>query len=461
MRCMTLAGAVEKSHEIIFLCSKETLDSVPALKDRGYQISHEITVEHADWLVVDHYGLDKTYENASRTWAKRIMVIDDLADREHDCDVLIDQTYGRNAEDYKELVPSHCEILVGTDFALLKPEFAKLRSQTFRDFDQPKNILVSFGGVNPKNATEFALEMLQGFERALHIDVVTGAHAENLADIKTISNEMNEGKHSVELFVNTSEMPALMAKADLCIGAGGTTSWERCCLKLPSITLELADNQTYVLKQLDDAGVIKNLGRIENLEQSKFLEEFSTLIASSSALKHMQENASFVCDGKGAERVKCYLLSPDITKDEAVVTLRPMLQQHCKILFNWQQIPEIRKFARSPESPKWEEHQEWYKATLHNADRHLYMIDYDGKPAGMLRLDRVSDNIYEVSILIDPQYHGLGLASSALRLARKLLPDAFFKAEVLEGNDASHKLFQKAGYEAIDNTWYQQTAVES
>ena len=461
MRCLTLAQALQHSHQITFLCAEETLESVPALKESGFAVLHADSLDRADWLVVDHYGLDKTYEHAARTWADNILVIDDLADRKHDCDVLVDQTYGRQAADYADLVPSHCEILAGTDFALLKPEFSKLRSQLSRSTEQPQNILVSFGGVNPKNATEFTLKALQGFQGyPLNIDVVTGAHAGNLEDIKSICVDMSGGMHVVELFINTPEMPRLMAKADLCIGAGGTTSWERCCLKLPSITLELADNQIFVLKQLDEAGAIKNLGRIEDIDQQTLLAAFTEILKSPSALKVMSEKASVIADGKGAERLKCYFLSAEQTKADGGAALRPMLNEHCKQLYDWQQIPEIRKFARNPEPPQWEEHQQWFTSTIHNASRHLYVIEYEGEPAGMLRLDESAENIYEVSILIDPQYHGLGLATAALRLARQTRPEALFKAEVLEGNDVSHKLFQKAGYKSIDDTWYEQTAAQ-
>ncbi len=461
MRCLTLATALKHSHQITFLCTEETLESVPVLRESGFRISHADTLDHADWLIVDHYGLDKSFETSAREWADNILVIDDLADRDHDCDVLVDQTRGRKAGDYKKLVPSHCNILTGTDFALLKNEYAQLRASLSRTFENPKNILVSFGGVNPKNATEFTLRALSAFnDFPLSIDVVTGAHAGGLDEIKKLCEEINGGMHTAELYVNTPEMPRLMAKADMCIGAGGTTSWERCFLKLPSLALELADNQTFVLKQLDEAGAIKNLGRIEDLDQQTFVEEFSKLLKSASELQTMSDKAAAIVNGKGTERLKCFLLRPEKAKDDAPVILRPMLEEHCKLLFDWQQIPEVRKFARNKEPPKWEEHQGWFENTLHNVNRHLYFIEYSGQPAGMLRLDENMQNTYEVSILVDPQYHGMGLASAALSLARQLLPNALFKAEVLEANEASHKLFQKAGYKAIDDTWYEQTAAQ-
>ncbi len=304
MRCLALAGELSKFAEVLFISSPETLGAAPTLARSGYEIKDEYS-GGADWLIVDHYGLDETYESAARAWAKKIFVIDDLADRGHDCDILLDQTYGRKAGDYNNLAPAHCRILTGTDYAILRPEFVQARRSLDISQRQGDRVLISFGGVNPKNATEFALESLALYrEKPLYIDVVTGAGAQNLENVKKLSKKIKaETSHAVTLHIGTNEMAALMARADLCIGAGGTTSWERCCMKLPAITLELADNQKTILQALSDFGAILHLGKIEEIDSAQLLAKASDLLNAPDKRLNLSSGAAEICDGQGTKRI--------------------------------------------------------------------------------------------------------------------------------------------------------------
>jgi UDP-2,4-diacetamido-2,4,6-trideoxy-beta-L-altropyranose hydrolase len=187
----------------------------------------------ADWLIVDHYAIDSRWHAHLRDSVSHIMVIDDLADRRLDCDILLDQTFGRNGGDYDLLVPKGCKILAGSQFALLRPEFAMAREQALRrrrEFRGVSQILVSMGGVDPTNVTGIVLDVLalmvwkNGHPR---VEVVLGSSAPHLEGIR---EKVASHPLPVSLRVDTPDMASLMSVADLAIGAAGTTSWERCCL---------------------------------------------------------------------------------------------------------------------------------------------------------------------------------------------------------------------------------------
>ena len=205
-----------------------------------------------DWLIIDHYALDIRWEKALRNSVKKIMVIDDIADRKHDCDVLLDQNYYLDMDTrYKDKVPNNCELLVGPKYALLRDEFIEAR-KTIKPRDGViKRILVFFGGVDAQNYTGLAIDALSTLkEHQFEVDVVLGSSHPNKDQL--LADCLSNGFSS---YVQTEKMAELMAYADLAIGASGSASWERCALGLPSITIAIAENQREIAMSLDKAGV--------------------------------------------------------------------------------------------------------------------------------------------------------------------------------------------------------------
>ena len=199
-----------------------------------------------DWLIVDHYALDIRWEKALRNSVKKIMVIDDIADRNHDCDILLDQNYYVDMDvRYQNKVPADCNILVGPKYALLRDEFIEAR-KTIKPRDGiVKRILVFFGGVDAQNYTGLTIDALSTLkEYEFKVDIVLASSHPNKNQI--IASCLSNGFSS---YVQTDRMAELMAAADLAIGAGGSTTWERCCLSLPSMVISTGDNQ---VKQLHD-----------------------------------------------------------------------------------------------------------------------------------------------------------------------------------------------------------------
>jgi len=209
-----------------------------------------------DWLVVDHYEIDRRWERAMRPACRRLMVIDDLVDRPHDCDILLDQTFGRQPDEYDALTPDECRVLAGTRYALLRPEFAAGRPSALARRAAGEGIdhvLVSMGGFDPENRTHDVLETLADtpYARRLTVTVVVGA------DSAVSPNPLRGRFRKLDIRQQVANMAELMAAADLAIGAGGTTSWERCCMGLPSLVCVLADNQRDIARQLAAAGAIR------------------------------------------------------------------------------------------------------------------------------------------------------------------------------------------------------------
>jgi len=243
----------------------------------------------ADWLVVDHYALDKQWELSMRPHVKKIMVIDDLADRPHECDLLLDQNfYDGLSSRYEGLVPDYCVKLIGPRYALLRPEFAEAyRSLKERD-GAVRRILVFFGGSDPTNETSKTLEALRVLsEKKIAVDVVVGAVNPHIEQIKQACQVMKY----ITLYQQTDNMAALMAQADLAIGGGGTVTWERCYLGLPAITIAVAANQVEVVSAVAKAGAILNLGWHDSVDSITIVNAIRDIIDNPGHVREMRKNA--------------------------------------------------------------------------------------------------------------------------------------------------------------------------
>lgn len=307
MRCLTLADELAaRRWECIFWTEGQSVISAPALARSGYRIVPEWNDETA-LLVVDHYGLDAAFETLCRARAKKILVIDDLADRIHDCDILVDQTFGRMVKDYRVLVPAHCEILTGADYALLRSQFAAARADSLRERAEGRlaRIIVSMGATNIHNITSRVLKGLAGFDGGrLAIDIVMGKNAPYMDEVREETDCINNHtRHEAVLHTDVADMAVLMANADLAVGAGGTTSWERCCLGLPSLVIEIADNQKVIAANLHAAGAAVNLGWHEKVTPDDIAAFVLGLYAAPEKLVEMSVNAAKICDGQGVKRL--------------------------------------------------------------------------------------------------------------------------------------------------------------
>ena len=328
MRCLALVdGMRPQASDVHFVCRQLPGEMHGLIEAQGFRCSllpadqsdSDLSLDQdrdaertlalsgtVDWTIVDHYGIDNNWEQAMRPHCRRLMVIDDLVDRAHDCDVLLDQSFGRKPEDYEPLVRADCRVLAGTDFALLRPEFAAHRAATLARREEGADIhhvLVSMGGFDPDNKALEVLEALAGTASASEwtVAVVKGAaSAGSDSSMDTFADSFGE----LDIRSGVSNMAERMSVADIAIGAAGTSSWERCCMGLPALIYIYADNQREIASKLEDAGAIRIWQ--SGAELVTRLDEF---INDVSLLRSAVAAAESICDGLGVERVNVVIAS--------------------------------------------------------------------------------------------------------------------------------------------------------
>lgn len=255
-----------------------------------------------DWLVVDHYALDYRWERALRMCCSRLMVIDDLADRVHDCNLLLDQNLGRSAQDYQGLIDPAASLLIGPRYALLRPEFSQWREFSLARRTRPevKQMLIAMGGGDKNNVTGKVLDELKRCKIPLdlRITVVMGAFAPWL---ETVKLQVAQMPFPAGVVVGVSNMAEIMASSDLAIGAAGGGAWERCALGLPSLLMILAENQrsgSAALAEINAAILCASASEIS--ERAMF---FTTDKNGKSALQKISNSGAALVDGEGSNRV--------------------------------------------------------------------------------------------------------------------------------------------------------------
>ncbi|MES1943241.1 RkpO, polysaccharide biosynthesis protein [Salinisphaera sp. PC39] len=258
-----------------------------------------------DWLVVDHYGLEAHWEDAVRPCSDNLLVVTDLTDRDHRCTALLDQTPYRQPADYAGRVNPDARLLLGADHALLRDQFAAQRARLARRFDRPrKRLLVSLGGVDRDNGTGAILTALGRTDLPAEADitVVKGGGAPWLDDVCERAAAL--GGHC-RVRVDVADMAALMAAHDLAIGAAGTTSWERCCLGLPTVVTTLAANQAPIARALVRAGAAIHVEGPPQMPATadRVARAARRLLAEPGTMREMSACGMALVDGRGAGRV--------------------------------------------------------------------------------------------------------------------------------------------------------------
>jgi UDP-2,4-diacetamido-2,4,6-trideoxy-beta-L-altropyranose hydrolase len=321
MRCLTLAGDLAKEGTEVFFVTRDWPGNLSGLiRERGFQVfvlpgpdsaglHDELEWLRDHWeedaaetqrlicnnktagvrsrLVVDHYSLDAQWERALRSSVNEIMVIDDLANRPHDCDVLLDQNYYRDMDRrYRGLVPGDCRLLLGPKYALLRPEFHEAKRQLRQRDGTIRRILVFFGGSDPTGETVKALEAfkLLGLTDVI-ADVVVGASNPHRAAIERLC----AGMPATRFHCQVANMAELIAGADLAIGAGGSVTWERCYLGLSALVITVAANQVETIRDLAETGAVWYLGRHEEVSVEKLAQAVEKLRKEPKRVKEMSE----------------------------------------------------------------------------------------------------------------------------------------------------------------------------
>lgn len=454
MRCLSLAAELGRRGAVAgFVSTPGTIDHVPALARAGLAvIAPDRPLPGCDVLVVDHYGLADGDERrlATATGARQVLAVDDLAGRAHACSLVLDMSFGRDPAAYDGLVPSGARVLAGSAFALLRPEFSAARPNALarRRTGGVRRILVSLGLTDVGGITLRVVEALLKAARSVPdlevLDVVLGGRAASLAPLRAAAAR----DPRLRLHVDPDGMAALMAGADLAIGAGGTTSWERCCLGLPSLVVVLAENQSATARSLAQAGAAIV---VDEADLESGLGEGVAALSCCPETRHaMAIAAAGICDGAGGARVADAVMA-GAPAGEAAIGFRPAASDDGDRVWRWRNDPLTRASSRGPEPVPWPAHQAWLGARLADRATSLLVAEYEGEAVGTVRFDPPRpDGAREISLTLAPESRGKRLGARVLAGACRRLR-AQGSADPLVGwirvtNAASHRAFHRAGF---------------
>ncbi|EPJ54047.1 MAG: hypothetical protein OFPI_07930 [Osedax symbiont Rs2] len=343
MRCLALAVKLKKklNVRVMFFC-RASLGNVNSLiKEAGFELfemrpakkGFEYVAKNGDWLgetqqndfneflslkkeylipsldflIIDHYGIDFEWQRMIRSYTRNILVIDDIGNRKHECEFLLDQTFNCLHDKYSHLVPKTCETLLGTDYALLREEFsfrydyvASIRKKQFKN-----NILIMFGGIDICNHTLQTLRIIKDRDDINEVSVIMGASALHINEV----TDFCQFRDMFKVYISPDNVAEIMLNATLAIGAAGTTSWERCATGLPSVVIIQAGNQRLIAQELEKMGVISVL------EESDIMCSLNIQIdqwfANVANKPEIINKCLHICDGNGANRLVEKVFSSD------------------------------------------------------------------------------------------------------------------------------------------------------
>jgi UDP-2,4-diacetamido-2,4,6-trideoxy-beta-L-altropyranose hydrolase len=479
MRCLTLADALKrqgasctfiarhlpdylqeliesKAHENIRIgehCQAEPCDELSHAHFLGTSQSQDaaqaqtvLAALQPNWLILDHYGIDQRWETLMRPHAKKILVIDDLADRDHNCDLLVDQNlYADMSERYYQRIPTSTKTLLGVQYVMLRSEFSEARKDVRVRKGNLRRLFIFFGGMD---STNFTLPVLNSLAKlkllGIDVDVVIGAEHPTRDAIQNICREQAYTCH-----IQTKDMAKLLLEADAAIGAGGSTTWERCCLGLPSLAFIVAPNQRALTVHANQLGLLKaaQADICDSVALSKEIEDFMN---EDTERQLMSDACLKAIDAKGTQRIIDQM-------NLAGIELRGATQGDSKLLFEWRNHPSIRAISINSDPIPWESHQQWFDKVLQDANRPLYIAEQAGTAVGVIRFE-IDNTQAVVSLYLAPDKNGRGLGTQLLLLGEQQLlqgrPEILkIVATVLEGNEASHRLFRRCGYQFGDSIY--------
>ena len=343
MRCLTLAEALrEHGAAVFFVCREHNGHLCDLIAERGFTVSRlpalkpgtqaedipahaaglgatwqedaeqasaaiDATGAKPDWLVVDHYNLDARWETALRPYAKRLMIIDDLANRKHDCDALVDPTYGETAERYRGLSPSRAYYLCGSQYALLRPQFRHQRQSPGRTVPRAEDsrVHVFFGGTDSGSHTvRFSRLLLKHFGGVEICAVLGRSCAQHDDQLRLLTTEY-AGRFSWK--TDVQDMAASMASCDFAVGAPGGATWERACIGLPAVYVAVSNNQAAILDRLHSNELCAYLGMADDISDHAFIDGVRSVFADRSRLEAIRAQGMQAVDGNGVVRVATFL----------------------------------------------------------------------------------------------------------------------------------------------------------
>lgn len=471
MRCLALACALrDEGAACRFVCRELPGHLGARIMGEGFELAllaGDGEADHLDWrgdadatidvlggrvdvLIVDHYDLDARWEQVLQSHAGKLVAIDDLADRPHAVQMLIDQNAGRRAEHYDRLVPAGCRVLAGPRYAMLREEFRQRReiSLEHRRNAPLCKIVVSMGGADPSDATLHALE---GLGRAELPDdclvvVVLGAQATSGARVRA---QARRSPWPSAILHDVKDLASPLATCDLAIGAAGVSALERCCLGLPSLLVVLADNQRAGAQALVEHGAAIILGGPEEIADA--IPVVIRDVLAKDTLRAMSSAAANVCDGLGLRRVRICI--EDLTLRRSPLpeaTVRPMRPDDLDAVLAWRNHPDVRRHMYTTHEIGAAEHRAWYERSANDPRRHLLIVEQAGQPLGFVHFtEAATDDVADWGFYAVPgALPGTGrcLGAAALDHAFGTLGLRKVRGQALLSNERSQAMHRALGF---------------
>jgi len=464
MRCLALAQAWQAQRgEAVFItaCTSDRL--LRRLFDEGFQVialerpypeagewalaSKVLTAHPGAWVVLDGYHFDPSYQLRIKESGHPLLVIDDMAHFDHYyADMVLNQNINAGQLDYS--CEPYARLLLGTRYALLRSEFWPWRGWQGEIPKVAQKVLVTLGGGDPDNLTLKVIHALrQVYVDGLEAAVVVGPSNPHFHELETT---FRQSPFTIRLVRDTSDMPKLMAWADLAVSGGGSTCWELAFMGLPNLILVMAENQRAVAEGLNRFGVGLNLGRHAELSEHKFIGILKEIIYDHARRKEMSDKGKRLVDGIGA---KLAVRAMDIFDAGDDLQVRPACWDDAELLWLWANDPVVRGNSFHPDPILLDRHIEWYKEKLTSCDTCFWIIEHNRVPVAQIRYDRVNEFEAMISFSVAHENRGRGTASKILSLtfdmACKALRVNRAKGLVLIENKASERAFIKAGFRNI------------
>lgn len=399
-----------------------------------------------NWMIVDHYAFDaRWHRHVSRTLGARMAAIDDLADRPHEVECLIDHNlHADHRQKYGVLVGASTRLFGGPRFALLGPAYAVLRPTQVDD--GVPSIGIFMGGVDSADLGSLALRACReqaGFRGPIEIAATSAGR--HLAGLKALAGQWP----GTRVVIDQPDLTAFFTRHTLQIGAGGGATWERCCAGVPMLLLQGAANQQVVVRELAAIGAAATIAESEELSIPVVGRAVAALLADAPRRHALAQRARGLVDGLGACRVAVVLAADTLA-------LRPARPDDDERSFAWRNAEATRRHSRDARRIEPAGHRRWWRDALADPRRRLFVAHVGARDVGVLRLD-FEETQAEVSIYLDPALTGLGLGPRLLRAGQRWTRDSTslerLVATILPSNRASLRAFEDAGFVRGEPLW--------
>jgi UDP-2,4-diacetamido-2,4,6-trideoxy-beta-L-altropyranose hydrolase len=429
------------------------VEAIPGSIDDARRTAALAQDRQAAWVVIDGYRFDSDYQASLKSRGLRVLLIDDdvHADR-YSTDLVLNQN-AHATENLYERRESYTRLLLGPRYAMLRREFDSWRSWPREISSIGRRVLITMGGSDPDNFTLRVLEALPLVAvESLEAVVVVGGSNPRAAILEESVAQLNQ-RHAVRLVKNVSNMPELMAWADVAVSAAGTTCWEMCLLGLPALVVDLAKNQIPVAQRLNELGVARHIGSSRDCSAAKIAKELSRLLESSETRRQMSRRGKELVDGQGASRVCEAMLNVG-------VQVRRATTSDCRLLWEWANEAGVRASAFSQQEIDWEEHSAWFTARLSDESCMILIGELaDGRPIGQVRINRQPNQEADIDVSVARDFRGAGYGSLLLETA---LRETFVSTSITKvhafirpENLASARAFARAGFRRRGETQVQ------